>query len=74
VLKDNGSVAWVGEAFPFNFSHATLPHITRLAVACDSRGRRVLDHGAGINLKSLALHGSKLTWVDAGVTHSAMLH
>lgn len=65
-LKRNGSLAWVG--VPGGFQ----PHISRVAV-CDSEGERMLDSDEGIDLHSLTLHGSMLTWTDSGVTHTASL-
>jgi hypothetical protein len=41
--------------------------------ACDSRGNRVLDSGAGVEIDSISLIGSMLTWVNAGGTRSERL-
>jgi hypothetical protein len=63
-LKSNRSIAWV----VLDTSSGN-----HQVVAVDAHGRRVLDSGAGLGLESLTLHGSTLTWVNAGVTHSATL-
>jgi hypothetical protein len=42
--------------------------------ACDSQGNRVLDSGAGVEIKSVALRGSTLSWTNAGGPRSAQLH
>ncbi|MFL5868333.1 MAG: hypothetical protein ACJ766_14635 [Thermoleophilaceae bacterium] len=62
VLAPSGSVAWILDATPNQVE------------AQDLSGRRVLDSGEGIALKSLELHGSTLTWVNSGVVRSATLH
>jgi hypothetical protein len=41
--------------------------------ACDTRGARVLDSGAGVEIKTLELHGSTVSWEDAGGPRSAQL-
>jgi hypothetical protein len=76
VLKNNGSVAWIGERGG-----------TRQVEASDSSGFRVLDESSGpgsylfehdpalgIDRRSLTLHGSTVTWLDSGMAHSAELH
>jgi hypothetical protein len=45
----------------------------RQVSSCSRRGPQLLDQGEGIDLHSLALHGSTLTWTDFGETHSATL-
>jgi hypothetical protein len=63
-LKSNRSIAWlVLDTFSGN----------RQVVAVDSNGRRVLDSGADVELESLTLDGSTLSWINGGVTHSATL-
>jgi hypothetical protein len=42
--------------------------------ACDSQGNRVLDSGAGVEIKSVELRGSTLSWTNAGGPRSAQLH
>lgn len=72
VLKQNGSLAWsghgrIGDAPGGQFP---LPEV----VACDSSGEHLLDSGPGVDLHSLKLQGSRLTWTDSGETRSALLH
>jgi hypothetical protein len=63
VLKHDGSVAWIGKKGG-----------STLAVgACDSTGERILDSGEGIDLESLKLHGSTVTWIYSGESRSAVL-
>ncbi len=69
VLKRDGSVAWIGES-----RVAGTGRRAPAVGACDSTGEHILDSGEGIDLHSLALHGSMLTWTDAGLTRSALLH
>lgn len=71
-LKHNGSLAWSGHTRIGEIAGAQFP--PPAIVACDSTGEHVLDSGQGIDLHSLALHGSMLTWIDAGETRSAVLH
>jgi hypothetical protein len=66
-LKSNGSTAW---AMVPGFRP---PHVNTVA-ACESEGRRVLDEGEGIDLESLALNGSTVTWTDSGEMRSATLN
>jgi len=42
--------------------------------ACDSQGNRVLDSGAGVEIKTLELHGSTVSWENAGGPRTARLH
>ncbi|HVC06146.1 MAG TPA: hypothetical protein VND98_00975 [Solirubrobacterales bacterium] len=70
VLKRDGSVAWIGKS--------RVPGTTQRAPevgVCSVNGEEaVLDSGEGIDLHSLELHGSTLTWANSGVTHYAVLH
>lgn len=66
-LKDNGSVAWIASSPPFS------PTPARSVWASDSLGTRRLATGPDIALKSLALNGSVLSWVNAGLSSSATL-
>lgn len=66
-LKDNGSVAWIANSPPFS------PTPTRSVWASNSLGTRRLDTGPDIALESLALNGSALSWVNAGLISSATL-
>ena len=72
VLKRNGSFAWSGHSRIGEVTGGELP--PPKVVACESTGQHVLDSGPGIDLHSLKLHGSKLTWTDAGEARSAVLH
>jgi streptogramin lyase len=69
-LKRNGSFAWAGHG---RVGAVTGQFPPREVVACDSKGERLLDSGSGIDLHSLSLHGSELTWTDAGEAQSATL-
>ena len=42
--------------------------------AVDASGRRLLDSGSDVDPESLALDGSTLSWLKAGVTQSATLN
>ncbi len=63
VLKRNGSFAWSGHSRIGEVTGGELP--PPKVVACDSTGEHVLDSGPGIDLHSLKLQGSRLTWIDA---------
>jgi hypothetical protein len=68
VLRPDGSVAWIGQA------SSIISHRTELQVQAVSAGvQRQLDRGTGIGPRSLRLHGTRLTWSDAGRTRSATL-
>jgi len=41
---------------------------------CDSRGNRVLDSGPGVEIETLELRGSTLSWVNAAGQRTAQLH
>jgi hypothetical protein len=41
---------------------------------CDSQGARILDSGAGVEINTMQLHGSTLSWSNAGGPRSAQLH
>jgi hypothetical protein len=64
VLKANGSVAWIVDLAPDGVE----------VVAVDSSGRRLLDSGPDVELRSLELNGSTVTWRKAGQTRSANLN
>jgi hypothetical protein len=68
VLKPNGSLAWIGKTTTFA-SRGRVPAVG----SCDSTGDHALDSGAGINLHSLRLRGSKLTWTDGTEQRSTVL-
>jgi hypothetical protein len=40
---------------------------------CEADGPSVVDHGEGLELDSVALHGSTLSWLHSGVRHSTEL-
>jgi hypothetical protein len=69
VVKGDGAVAWVGMGASI-IHHSRLLEVHKL----DGGGSRLLDSGAGIDPRSLRLHGSALTWRDAKQTRSATLH
>jgi hypothetical protein len=66
-LKDNGSIAWISRPAPY--STETAPSVS----AYDSLGLRQLDVG-DIELHSLELDGSTLSWTKEGVLQSATLN
>ena len=72
VVMANGAVAWIGSL------HSIVGHRSAIEVhAAGGAGAgadRVLDSGPDIDLASLRLHGSRLTWVDGAVTRHATLH
>jgi hypothetical protein len=71
-LKDNGSVAWIGQE-GFAQPPARSAGANDLGVfAEDSTGHHRLDTGK-IGPTSLELNGSTLTWTKAGNTYSATL-
>jgi hypothetical protein len=47
--------------------------LERQVTVCTPTGKQLLDQGDGIDPESLELHGSTLTWSDAGETRSAVL-
>jgi hypothetical protein len=70
VLTGNGSVAWAGRGrVGLATKKVPIPQI----VACDHNRQRILDSGEGLQLTSLSLHGSSVTWLNSGVEHSATL-
>lgn len=68
-LKDDASVAWSATQSEWFTSAEPLREIW----ASDSLGRRMLDSGPGIDLTSLTLTDSTLTWINGGVQRSASL-
>jgi hypothetical protein len=72
VLKDNGSVAWIGTGRVYD--PATSQNVQIVSVAkSDKGGTKELDRGDGIDQSSLRLEGSTLTWVKDGEPRSATL-
>jgi hypothetical protein len=84
VLKGNGSTAWTGTNYvyepvtvppgPGATAPAPGPHLQKQVTACTASGKQLLDKGYGIDLESLELHGSTLTWSNSGETRSATLN
>ena len=70
VLMANGSVAWIVDLPAFI---DLAPHGVEV-VAVDSSGRRLLDSGVDVEVQSLELNGSTVTWRKAGQTRSANLN
>jgi hypothetical protein len=70
VLNDTGAVAWIGEENSITAGGLLL----RQVEIGDSAGFSVADQGAGIEPRSLELHGSTLSWIDSGTVRSALLH
>lgn len=66
LIGDAGALAW-GAITPTPDGRAPI------IGACDSHGNRVLDSGAGVELNSMSLSNSTLTWTDAGGTRSERL-
>jgi hypothetical protein len=48
-------------------------HPAREVAAADTSGLTVFDEGEGIDVHSLTLHRSRLSWLDAGATRSVFL-
>jgi hypothetical protein len=79
--KANGSVAWTLDrlavspnALPIDNGSGEPPAAPAWEVwAFDSHGQRVLDSGPNLELHSLELNGSTLTWIKDGTTRSATL-
>jgi len=70
VLTGNGSVAWAGRGrIGLATKSAPVPQI----VACDHDGQRILDSGDGLELTTLSLDGSTVSWLNSGIKHSATL-
>jgi hypothetical protein len=67
LLTQAGRLAWVA-LIPGEGSGSTLE-----IGACESSGPNILDSGSGININSVALKGSTLSWSDSGVQLSARL-
>lgn len=65
VLNGKGSVAWS--------ALQGLPAPGNAIVACDSAGKRTLDSGEGVDLESLSLQRSVLSWLDNGSRREARL-
>lgn len=68
-LTGTGAVAWSSE----KTSMVDRRHPAREVAATDSSGLTVLDEGEGIDVHSLTLPRSKLSWLDGGVPRSVFL-
>lgn len=69
-LKEDGSLAWIvayGRWGERDF-------LAREVWALDTAGQRLLDSGPGLELESLALTDSTLTWLHGGIPRSATLN
>jgi hypothetical protein len=73
VLKPNGANAWIVSTNPIPGSPPEEKGYIQVC-ADDAGGRRHLDVGDGIRLKSLKLSGSTLTWVKDGAARTATLN
>ena len=68
VLKESGSLAWTVARYAFGGAF-----IAYEAWALDGQGARLLDSSPSLDLVSLTLNGSTLTWTNAGGTRTATL-
>ncbi|MDX6590229.1 MAG: hypothetical protein QOI84_1503 [Solirubrobacterales bacterium] len=66
VLNGKGSVAW-------SVTGGRFPSGNAAVVACDSSGQRTLDSGEGIDLESVSIQNSVVTWLDNGTQREAWL-
>jgi hypothetical protein len=68
VVKRDGAVAWIAAV-------SSIGHPSSLFEVHrgDRQGHALLDSGARIVPRSLRLHGSTITWTDAGMPRSATL-
>jgi hypothetical protein len=69
VVMANGAVAWIGSEHSIAAGRRTAIEVH----AAGADGDRVLASGPRIDLASLRLHGSQLSWVDSGTTRHATL-
>jgi hypothetical protein len=64
LMTQNGNMAWA----------TTVPGSSDKAVGvCDGAGRRIVARGTNIEVDSLRLRGSILSWTESGVSRSAEL-
>jgi hypothetical protein len=70
VVQSDAAVAWIGQASSIISRGRELIEVHSAAGGHDS----VLDSGAGIDPRSLQLHGSTLRWKHDGATRRATLH
>lgn len=71
VVTGKGSMAWVGERYGGEVGLG--PGKVGIVETCEHGQERRLDVGEGIDLKSLALDGSTVSWINAGAERSATL-
>ena len=69
VLKENGSLAWTVARYAFGGAFIAFE-----VWALDSQGARPLDSSPDLELESLELNGSTLTWLHGEITRSATLN
>lgn len=67
VLSTRGSLAWTA------YGYGRKTTVSREVASCTTTGTQVLDSGEGIDLHSLKLNGSTLTWTNGGERQSATL-
>ena len=72
VLKRNGAVAWINQEREYQGSPGAFSLVGRV-VACDSLGQHQLGRSSEVDVHSLSLHGSTLSWSDHGTTEKAEL-
>ena len=84
VLKQTGAIAWTvdrydgGELWALDAAGLRViepgpNQIPDIWLERDAPGLRLLDSGPDLDLESLALNGSTLTWTNAGTTRTATL-
>lgn len=66
LVNKDGALAWVAIT-PSPTGRAPLLGV------CDAQGTRILDSGAGLEIESVELRGSTLSWMNAGGPRSAQL-
>lgn len=67
VVTPSGTVGWIGEG---RFVAGGAPDAA-VGLAGLGQSATILEEGPGIDPKSLQLEGSRLTWLNEGVLHSA---
>jgi hypothetical protein len=69
VVKADGAVGWIGEAHSIIGKGSPVVEVRRF----DAHGQAELDSGPAIAVRSLRLHGSRLSWLHSGAERSANL-
>ena len=74
-LRDTGSVAWTLVRLGVDSYGQPDPNlvVAREVWALDTAGQRMLDSGPKVDVESLELDGSTLTWMNDGAVHTATL-